>query len=214
MINKNYFFQWSINFFLVLLLSACISPDNGRNLNNPSLKGEEIAKQDCSNCHGLNGQSISQQFPKLAGQQQAYLKAQLTDFKGHLRKDINGTQYMWGFTHLTSTQVEELATYFSTQSPMKGKHLVSSETKLGEEIYRNGISQQGVLACSGCHGNEALGNAEIPRLSGQHFSYLYKQLMVFKYTDDRPRGQAMKQVIHNISDYEAKSISVYLSSLD
>jgi len=199
---------------LAILLVACVSPDKGRNLNDPSLKGVDIAQQACSNCHGMTGQSISQQFPKLAGQQEAYLKAQLIDFKGHVRKDLNGTQYMWGITNLTAAQVDELATYFSSQSAMKGSGVITAQTKLGESIFKEGLPSQGVLSCSSCHGPSALGVAEIPRLAGQHSSYLYKQIMIFKNTDDRPRGQAMKQIIHNINDEQARAVAAYLSSLD
>ena len=201
--------------FLSLLLTACISPntDKGRNLNDPKTKGIDIAIQDCSNCHGLNGQSVSAQFPKLAGQQPDYLKAQLTDFKGHTRRDVFGTQFMWGFTNLTQLQVDQLAEYFSSQPPMKGKVNSSANLKKGESIFNNGLPAQGVLACSSCHGPQALGVGEIPRLAGQHSSYLYKQIMVFKYTDDRPRGQVMKQIIHNINNEQALSVAGYLSSL-
>ena len=200
---------------LSLLLTACISPstDKGRNLNDPKTKGIDIAIQDCSNCHGLNGQSVSAQFPKLAGQQPDYLKAQLTDFKGHTRRDVFGTQFMWGFTNLTQLQVDQLAEYFSSQPPMKGKVNSSANLKEGESIFNNGLPAQGVLACSSCHGPQALGVGEIPRLAGQHSSYLYKQIMVFKYTDDRPRGQVMKQIIHNINNEQALSVAGYLSSL-
>ncbi len=215
MTNKTiHFFKNSCAALLASLLVACVSPDKGRNLNDPSLKGAQIAVQACSNCHGINGQAMSQQFPKLAGQQVEYLKAQLTDFKGHARKDLSGTQYMWGITNLTQTQVEELATYFSTQPPMKGTRVKNAETQIGESIFKNGLASQGVMACSNCHGQEALGVAEIPRLAGQHPNYLYKQIMVFKNTDDRPRGQAMKQIIHNMNDERAHAVAAYLSSLD
>ena len=196
------------------LLFGCVSSDRGRNLNDPSLSGEDIAKQSCSNCHGLNGQSISQQFPKLAGQQVAYLRVQLADFKGHIRKDVNGTQYMWGITNLTPAQVEELATYFASQPTMSGSKIKGADFKLGEDIFKNGLPTQGVLACSSCHGPQALGAGEIPRLAGQHSNYLYKQIMVFKLTDDRPRGEAMKQIIHNMTDEQAHAVSNYLSSMD
>jgi cytochrome c553 len=214
----NYQFQFikyaNIAIFCILL-TGCISPDKGRSLNDPNVSGEEIARQACSNCHGLTGQSTSQQFPKLAGQQQEYLKAQLTDFKGHARKDLNGTQYMWGITNLTTSQVDELAAYFSSQSPMKSSNVQKLEiNQIGESIFKNGIPSQGVLACSNCHGQDANGAGEIPRLSGQHSSYLYKQIMIFKFTDDRPRGQAMKQIIHNMNDEQANAVSVYLSTVN
>ena len=207
-------FKFIFTLLISIALVACVSPDKGRNLNDPSLKGNEIAIQSCSNCHGITGQSTSQQFPKLAGQQESYLRAQLTDFKGHLRKDINGTQYMWGMTNLTTKQIDELASYFATQPAMRGTKAQGPEIILGESIFKNGLPLQQVLSCSSCHGQDALGAADIPRLAGQHNNYLYKQILIFQTTDDRPRGQVMKQIIHNINDQQARDVALYLSNLN
>lgn len=97
---------------------------------------------------------------------------------------------------------------------MSGSKIKGADFKLGEDIFKNGLPTQGVLACSSCHGPQALGAGEIPRLAGQHSNYLYKQIMVFKLTDDRPRGEAMKQIFHNMTDEQAHAVSNYLSSMD
>ena len=131
----------------VLALAACSNIDSSRNVNNPNVPGRILAAQVCSTCHGLTGESVSPMFPKLAGQKKEYLVAQLADFKGHMRSDSRGTQYMWGFTHLTPVQIEELAEYFAGQEPMRGRTGNSGSLVRGETIFHSGLPDLGVVQC-------------------------------------------------------------------
>ena len=65
-----------------------------------------------------------------------------------------------------------------------------------------------------CHGDQGLGNGEIPRLAGQHEQYLAKQIEVFQKTDNRPRGVAMKAITHQLSLENIKDVTLYLSTLN
>lgn len=88
----------------------------------------------------------------------------------------------------------------------------------GKTIYEEGVPEANVPACSGCHGPEAKGKNEIPRLAGQLNSYTEKEL-----TDwSKQRGQnplnegaaaAMKQVAHSLSRSQIAAIASYLSYL-
>ncbi|WP_342620795.1 c-type cytochrome [Rhodoferax sp. GW822-FHT02A01] len=197
----------------VLTMSACTSLGSSRDVANPGVPGKVVAVQVCSNCHGVTGESTSPAFPKLAGQQKEYLAAQLADFKGHDRSDSRGTQYMWGFTHLTAGQVDELADYFSSQPAMRAHIGQSALLVRGEQIFNNGIPENEVVACMACHGPKAEGNGGFPRLAGQHASYVVEQLKVFKHTDQRPRGAAMKQITHALSDQDMEAVAQYLASI-
>ena len=104
-----------ISVMVITGLSACSGVDKYRENLNTSLSGKEIVSKTCAACHNSDGNSVSPQFPKLAGQQKDYLLAQLADFKGHQRSDGDGVQYMWGLARLTSVQSNEIADYFSTQ---------------------------------------------------------------------------------------------------
>ncbi len=194
------------------LLSACSGP-TGRALDQPKATGQEIAQQFCSNCHGLDGNSVSPQFPRLAGQQKAYLVNQLTDFKGHERRDSTGREFMWGINHLTNQQVQELAEIFSMMPPMKSHSNSITINTRGENIFLNGDPSHNVIACAACHGPDGSGQGEIPRISGQHQSYLLKQILTFKYTNDRPRGALMQQVTHDLNPDDAKNVAVYIEEL-
>jgi Cytochrome c553 len=61
--------------------AGCSTLERSRNLNNPAVAGRTMAEQVCSNCHGLDGNSESPNFPRLAGQPSAYLVSQLTQFR-------------------------------------------------------------------------------------------------------------------------------------
>jgi cytochrome c553 len=198
---------------VVLVLSACTNIQSSRNVNDSAVAGKTIAIQVCSACHGITGESTSPMFPKLAGQQRQYLVAQLADFKGHDRSDSRGAEYMWGFTHLTDKQVGELADYFAAQTPMKGRTDTSAALARGQVIFDSGVPEKGVVQCSACHGPGGQGNEGFPRLAGQHANYVLEQIKVFQLTDQRPRGAAMKQVTHELSDTDALAVSKYIESL-
>ena len=192
-------------------LTGCAGGDGGQSEKHSTMTGLAMATKVCSTCHGVTGESTSPMFPKLAGQQKEYLTLQLTDFKGHVRSDEVGTQYMWGFTHLTDTQIDELADYFSRQSPMKADTTTSN--KRGELIFRNGQPESGVIQCSSCHGADAQGNGQFPRLAGQHANYLIRQIKVFQQTEQRPRGAVMKQIMHSLSEADTVAVADYLAAL-
>src|SRR5690348_11980605 len=102
------------------LATGCANEPRSRDTANPNVSGETLALQVCSNCHGVTGNSRSPMFPNLAGQQDAYIVAQLTGFRAHSRRDPAGFEYMWGLSHkLTDNQIKELAAHFAAQTPQR-----------------------------------------------------------------------------------------------
>lgn len=198
---------------MAFTLAACSNIDSSRNTSDHNVPGRVLAVQVCSTCHGLTGESTSPMFPKLAGQQKEYLVAQLTDFKGHDRKDSRGAQYMWGYPHLTSKQMDELADYFSSQRPMQKGADGAMDSQRGEAIFRNGAPEQGVVQCAACHGAKGEGNGVFPRLAGQHASYLIEQIKVIQGSDHRPRSAPMKAATHELSSADALAVANYLESI-
>jgi cytochrome c553 len=198
---------------VLFLVAGCADPLKSRNVNDPEVSGKTVAVQVCANCHGVTGESLSPAFPKLAGQQHDYLLAQLGDFKGHERSDSRGVQYMWGFTHLTTKQVEELADYFSSQAPMRATVSANADLARGKAIFEGGIPEKGVVQCTACHGPDGEGNSSFPRLSGQHPAYVLEQIKVFQLTDSRPRGAPMKQITHELSESDALAVAQYVGSI-
>ena len=195
----------------VVVLVGCSGTRDRASQKTASMPALALVNDVCSLCHGLTGESVSPSFPKLAGQQKDYLKAQLTDFKGHVRMDKAATQYMWGFTHLTDAQIADLADYFSKQRPMQAE----SETPdaRGEWIFRHGVPAAGIAQCSACHGSEGQGQGRTPRVAGQHTAYLISQIKVFQQADLRERGDLESQIAHTLSDADAEAVAHYMARL-
>ena len=204
--------------FLLLLviftaLTACTNVEQSKDVYKSDATGTELALQVCSACHGKTGQTVSTQFPKLAGQHKEYLLIQLGEFAEHRRSTPNAVAFMWSFNQLTPSQMNELAEYFSNQAPMIGEPSNSPLLARGKIIFEQGIAGSNVPACSACHGSNGVGRNEIPRLAGQHANYIAEQINLFKNSTKRPNGVAMMALTHSMSEEDIQAVSAYLGSL-
>lgn len=144
-------------------------------------KTAELATRTCGLCHGPKGDSPSSAFPKLAGQQAAYIDAQLKAFRSQTRGDPGAQAYMWAMaSRLEDQTIADLAAYYAAQKPMAGTPGDPTLMAEGKRIYEQGVPEQKLTACVTCHGPDAKGQETIPRLAGQHAPYLVKQLAYFK----------------------------------
>jgi len=77
-----------------------------------SAAGQAKAKEICQACHGLDGNSPTPDYPKLAGQYPDYLAKALRDYKSGARKNA----IMAGMAGaLTANDIDNLAAYYSSQ---------------------------------------------------------------------------------------------------
>ncbi len=196
--------------------TGCANVERSRDLANPAVSGKTIALQVCSDCHGIDGNSISPNFPNLAAQTEPYLIEQLSAFRKHNRLDPAGFEYMWGLSkNLSDRQIQELAAYFSGQA-LSASRYTSGKPALrdaGKAVFAGGVPEKNIPACSTCHGPEGLGNQQFPRIAGQHADYLVKQLLVFQRTEERPEGAVMKVIAHDLTSADIESVASYLESL-
>jgi cytochrome c553 len=199
---------------LVGLAAGCANVERSRDTANPNVAGATLAMQVCSNCHGPTGNSVSPNFPNLAQQQEAYIAAQLHEFKAHSRDDPAGFEYMWGLSHnLSDKQIQELAAHFAAQK-LEPQRIEGKPERIaaGKVIFTDGLPAQSIPACSSCHGPEGMGNAAFPRIAGQHVDYRTKQLKVFQRTNERPAGVVMKTVAHQLTRENIDNVSAYLQA--
>jgi len=89
-------------------------------------KGKEKSAV-CAGCHGENGIGLSQEFPNLAGQKEAYILNQLKAFKSGARKDPTMTTMV---ATLENKDMENLAAYFSSLKPMPDITAKTNVTKV------------------------------------------------------------------------------------
>jgi len=172
---------------------------------------EEKAVNLCSSCHGPRGVSTSPEFPILAAQQAAYFARQIEAFRDHSRAEKDAHDFMWGVAaQLDETVVDSLAQYYAAQAPAQGRMGDSGLAMKGKELFDRGVPERGVPACAMCHGQNAEGRGEFPRLAGQHAKYVAKQLRAIGTGE---RGNAvMHGVIKGLTSDEAQAVAAYVQS--
>jgi cytochrome c553 len=168
----------------------------------------------CKTCHGLSGQGYRGYFPmpRLAGQQPKYVENQLRAFIERRRRN----PVMSNVAHaLSPSMVAALAAHFSDLNPFGGAP--KKPLAMGKTIYEVGLPEANVPACSACHGPEAKGQGEIPRLAGQLFPYTAKELT--NWSKERGQGSAkdtssiMVPTSHNLTQSQIAAIAAYVSNL-
>jgi cytochrome c553 len=176
--------------------------------------------QYCQDCHGLSGQGYSGflPIPRIAGQTTKYIESQLLAFI-ESRRDKNISVDMPKVHDVSPAMRPALAAHFSSLNPEPIGDGPRDLVATGKTIYAEGVPEANVPACSGCHGPEAKGKAEIPRLAGQLYSYTEKEL-----TDwSKERGQnppnegvaaVMTPVAHSLSQPQIATVAAYLSYLN
>lgn len=176
----------------------------------PSRRALEIIESRCMLCHGPEGERGSRTYPRLAAQNAAYLEKQLRDFRDGRRS----SEAMTGLTRdLTDRDISELAEFFSKSPPQSRPARNPEEAELGKKLYFEGLPAAGVTACVACHGNDAHGTAELPRLAGQLPSYIEAQLMKFATRERTNDGNVMNLIAAGLNDIDRRALAAYLSSL-
>jgi cytochrome c553 len=172
---------------------------------------EKIAVTVCGTCHGPTGNSTQPKFPRLAGQKANYLAAQLKAFRAQSRGDPDAISYMWGMaSELDDATIDALGAYYAAQKPEPSSSGGSSLVTPGKEIYQHGISNEGVPPCATCHGPDAHGSQEFPRLAGQHAQYVLKQLASFQ--SNMRNVAVMHGVALNLRSPEMQAVAAYLEA--
>ena len=167
----------------------------------------------CATCHGAEGNSEISINPKLAGQNVNYLIKQLRDYQSGNR--VNATMSAM-VAALTDQDILDIAAWYSSQQvTLEGADLEMLE--LGETIYRGGIKDLSVAACSACHSPTGSGNAPagFPSLSGQHPDYTLMQLKAFRSGErQNDSNSMMRSIVERLTDRELEALSSYVSGLN
>jgi cytochrome c553 len=193
----------------VLALSA--GPARPQELVRSDQAARNVAVGTCAICHGPGGNSVAPKFPKLAGQREGYLVVQLKAFRSQSRGDPDAMAYMWGMAAPLSDEViAALAQYYTSQKPAPGSAGDPAIVARGREIYAKGIASQNIPACGACHGANAEGSADFPRLAGQHAEYIIKQMYSFR--NESRNVAVMHGVAKDMKLVEMEAVAAYLQS--
>lgn len=171
----------------------------------------------CEDCHGTRAQGFRGYYPipRLAGQQKQYLRNQLRAFIDHNRPN----PIMSNVAHvLKPALITAVVDYFHGLNPPPYGGGPKGLVAAGKHIFENGIPQKNVAACAACHGPKATGHDQIPRLAGQLYWYVVRELRNWP----QERGQnpslpdtsiIMKPVAHSLTRPEIKAVAAYVSHL-
>jgi cytochrome c553 len=171
-----------------------------------------VAVTICANCHGQQGRSENPKFPRLAAQHPSYLAAQLRIFKTQGRGDPDAIAYMWGMAApLSDELIDALAVYYGAQKPVRGTPSAALLLASGKSIYEEGVAGEGIPACASCHGPDASGTDDFPRLAGQSAQYLLKQLSSFQ--SNMRNVAVMHGVASGLKAQEMNAVAAYLQSI-
>ncbi|MFV8570517.1 c-type cytochrome [Marinobacter sp. SBS5] len=154
----------------------------------------------CGYCHGEDGNSKRDYIPNLAAQHPQYLFNQFDKFG-------NGTREDYVMSTLAKTlSVEEqinIAVYFSQQTAKARSSSNPALIEAGESLFKT--------RCASCHGQEAQGFQNMPRLAGQPAEYLTIALRRFKTMDPAKYNSPMIGVAGGLSEREIEALAEYLT---
>jgi cytochrome c553 len=125
----------------------------------------------CKDCHGVSAQGFNGYYPipRLAGQQREYIENQLRAFTEHRRTN----NIMFNVAHsLSPAMINALTAHFASLNPPPIGGAPRQKIATGRKIFEDGMPEVNIAACAACHGPEATGSGQIPRLAGQLYPYM------------------------------------------
>ena len=164
----------------------------------------------CASCHGADGNGTADgSVPRIAGQLESVVRKQLGDFRGGRRSDFRMTEFA-DRHHLGTVQdLADLAAYVS-RLQASGARGIGDGTRATAGALLFGAR------CASCHGADGRGNDAkvVPRLAGQHYSYLVRQM----YDAVDGRRQTLPQLhanrIEPLDFAQVRGIADYLSRIE
>ncbi|MBR0776808.1 cytochrome c [Bradyrhizobium diazoefficiens] len=186
----------------LLVTMACVGPASA---------WDDTSVRNCTWCHGTSAQGYMV-APRLAGQRPAYLESQMRSFRNHTRDNPFSQQYMWGaVAALDPLAARDLAAYFASIPPKPANDGDPGLMAKGKAIYMDGIPEANIASCYACHGPNAEGVREIPRLGGLAYFYIKARLAQWGQGYHSGAGTPMPIVARTLGPDDIEALASYLS---
>src|ERR1700681_648352 len=198
---------------LVTVMLAGATRANDTSASTVSKQQVEAKLQYCDVCHGVSARGFLGYYPipRLAGQQIAYIENQLRGFIEHKRTN----NIMFNVGHVLSpAMITALATNFHDLNPNPLGNAPKELVAAGKQIYEEGVPSTNVLACASCHGKEAKGDGQFPRLAGQLYAYVTLQLTNWSKERGETTSDIMAPIARGLTESQIKAVAAYVSYLD
>lgn len=158
----------------------------------------------CDGCHGATGTSSDPRYPVLAGQTARYLYLQLRDFAAGRRWDPQMSPTAAG---LSEPEMRGLAQWYAQQAQ------VAPAYEFDALKVARGKAKADEVLCTACHLGGYVGQNEVPRIAGQHYAYVVKQLRDFRARRRTDDAGAMTSLSDTLSEADIENLAHYLASL-
>ena len=218
--------KYSLLYFIFFVLSVDVNAadDKSKEIELPETfisgnanKGSLLV-ETCAACHGVDGNSISTDWPKLSGQNQRYLYEQLKYFRDGDRMNVLMMSVTPYLQTLSDDDLKDIAAFYSQYNSTVGQAKNDEELlALGTQLYRFGNIKKQIPACTSCHSVYGEGNslAGYPSIAGQQVGYLTSTLKAYR-SKERNAGESseiMQSIAENLSDYEIDALANYMHGL-
>jgi cytochrome c553 len=158
----------------------------------------------CTPCHGSDGNSTDPSIPSLAGQPSLYTYYQLLQFRERQREDPQMSPVA---ASLSDADMQDIAAYYAAQTPVPPSRTGDpGKLEAGQKLVQ-------MHYCDSCHAPGLVGQKHIPRLAGQHYEYLLKQLRAFKAQTRPDMEGSMTMAAQPLSAEDIDILARYISQL-
>ncbi|QIL19680.1 c-type cytochrome [Thermomonas sp. HDW16] len=201
----------------------------------PATWGDATAGQSkagaCAACHGLDGNAMQSNAPRIAGMPERYIAQQLALFKNGERTSGLAPVMVPFASMLSAQDMRDVGAWFASQKAGAG---IADDTviadgpnkglkfyQVGEKLFRAGDTARGIPACMACHGPSGAGNPgpAYPALHGQDSTYAVRRLEEYRTGTttakdaDAAHFNLMASVAKTLTDEEIQSLGSYVQGL-
>lgn len=168
----------------------------------------EVAFEVCQGCHRRGGAGRPNgSYPRLAGQHASVLVKQLHDIQSGRRTNHKMLPFA-DESVLGPQQIADVAAYLQAQPPGtdNGKG-PGTDLDQGRRVY--------AASCARCHGEGGQGDAAqfVPRLAGQHYLYLLREVRAIRAGQRGNSSPEMIDTLRGHSDAELDAACDFASRL-
>jgi cytochrome c553 len=188
------------------LCAALCAPGAGwaQRADDPAAVSQPPKAALCFACHGPAGNATLPEVPLLAAQSARYIYLQLRDFQEGRRSNEQMSPMA---KDLTRDEMRELGAYFAAQKPQpQAFQPDTAKARLGQ-------AKAAETLCTMCHLGGFAGQNEVPRVAGQPYGYVLKQLRDFKARRRTNDAGSMTSVSSTLSDSDIENLAHYLVGL-
>lgn len=175
----------------------------------PNLENGRKLYQDCADCHtGKGWGSVDGVYPQIAGQHPSVIIKQIIDIRFGLRENLAMLPFVERDVLGGPQAISDVAGYVASL-PMNpdpgigpGRNL-----KYGEDLFDR--------KCAVCHLNDGQGEDEIlfPKITGQHYAYLLRELNWMKEGKRRNAFRGMLIRIRKMTAADLEAVADYISRM-